>query len=212
MSVVKKSLKLKKDDQGGGKSTRWGSQLDVGWRHQVVIYNGIAMRWYEYSGFSSINDPKNIITFKQVQEVKRNAYPSDVVDIGLKSVRPSLTNFIRVGSQSSLESQVRWQGTSTGTTWIIPPHCTMTTRAPRPPRARDLASRCWSSDNRVGSLSRRRVSKGVVCACLTVNLISMSVIYLRSEGNKRTAGGILGGDDGRVQWRVPAVSCWREPA
>ena len=40
----------------------------------------------------------------------------------------------------------------------------------------------------VDSLSWNRVSKDVVCACLTVSLPS---IYWRNEGNQQTVGGYL---------------------
>jgi len=43
----------------------------------------------------------------------------------------------------------------------------------------------------VDSLSRNRVSKDVVCACLTVSLPSILVIYWRNEGNQQTVGGDL---------------------
>jgi hypothetical protein len=62
-------------------------------------------------------------------------HPRDVVDIGLKSVRPDSTKCCRTPGQSSRVSQVILLGgsTSTGMTWLTLPHWIMITSVPIPP-------------------------------------------------------------------------------
>jgi len=68
--------------------------------------------------------------------------PREVLDIGLKSVRPEFTKCLATSDQSSRESQVIWLGgsTSTGITCDIPPHWMETTAAPIPPFRLHLSS------------------------------------------------------------------------
>lgn len=106
-----------------------------------------------------------------VNETKNNTHPRDVVDMGLKSVRPDSTKWCRTSAQSSRESQVILLGesTSTGMTWLTSPHCMMMTAVPMPPLLRQRSSRRRMSSPTRGSLSVTYV-RGTTCVDLTENL------------------------------------------
>lgn len=97
------------------------------------------------------------------------SYPLDVVDMGLKSVRPDSTKWFMTSAQSSLESQEILLGgsTSTGITWLTLPHWIMTTRVPMPPLYLQRSSRRWISATTRGS---RMYVRGTMCVDAMENL------------------------------------------
>ena len=73
---------------------------------------------YEGMNGSSVHDSVNMRRLSDIvhgYEVRGGTHPRDVVDMGLKSVRPESTKCCKTSVQSSLESHVILLGESTST-------------------------------------------------------------------------------------------------